>query len=114
METTKMTLQDRINNMESPIARQLMQNLYDELSEAIIVRNEYLPFEYQQHKEWDLDDDGNKFYGATLASIQRKAGMIERKRQSELSDAEAKAERVELYREQMEETGQINYKLKGE
>ena len=109
-----MTLQDRINNMESPVARQLMQNLYDELSEAIIIKNECLPAEYQQHKEWDLDDEGNKFYGATLASIQKKAGMIERERQAKLSDAEAKAERVELYRQQMEEAGQINYKLKGE
>lgn len=109
-----MTLQDRINNMESPIARQLMQNLYDELSEAIVVKNEYLPVEYQQHKEWDLDDEGNKFYGATLASIQKKSGMIEKRRQAKLSDAEAKAERVELYRQQMEEADQINYKQKGE
>ncbi len=100
-----MTLQDRINNMESPIARQLIQNLYDELSEAIIVKNEYLPAEYQQHKEWQPGDDGEKIYGATLASIQRKTAELEKER----PESEIRAERVEIYRQQMEEQGEITY-----
>jgi hypothetical protein len=103
------TLQDKINALETP-AKMYLQNLYDALADAIVIRNDALPDEYQQTNQFENGGvvGCGKFYGRTIAEIEK---IAERKRkanapsQSQI-DKEQRALRVELYREQYENEGQ--------
>ena len=104
-----MTLQDKINALETP-AKMYLQNLYDAFADALIISNDILPKEYQQHKEFEngsVAEEG-KFYGNSIANIN---AIVEKKQrakepsQVEL-DREQRALRVELYREQYENEGE--------
>ena len=77
--------------------------------EAIVVPNHLLPEEYQNHKEWDLGDNGEKIYGPTLAQIENHYNKKYAKSDERRRHAEERARRVENYRAQVETTGEFEY-----
>jgi len=100
-----LTTQERIDQMESPIARELCQNYADALADALAWSNDVLPEEFQQHKEWEPNDEGGKFYGSSLSDIQRKLDA-KKPKQPELSPTEKdraeRAWRIEKYIDQLD------------
>lgn len=103
-----MTVQDQINQLTTP-ARELLQNLHDEIMEAIVVPNEYLPENYQNHKEWDLDDNGNQVYGATLAQIEKQYNATRKASIERLEHAEERSRRVERMAAEFANNGKFEY-----
>ena len=77
--------------------------------EAIVVPNHLLPEEYQNHKEWDLGDNGEKIYGPTLAQIENHYNKKYAESDERRRHAEERARRVENYRAQVEATGEFEY-----
>ena len=103
------TTQERIDALTSPIARQLFQNLKDELEQAFVIPNELLPEEYRQYKEFDFNENGDRVYGQTIANINKKRAEVEQERSRVQRDRMTREDRVEYYRQQVEETGQFEY-----
>ena len=108
-KVVKMTVQDRINQLTTPMSRKLLQNFHDAIMEAITVPNGYLPEDYQNHKEYDPDDNGNQVYGATLAQIEKKYNATRKASIERLEHAKERSRRVERMAAEFANNGKFEY-----
>ena len=107
-----MTIQEQIDQVESPVARELLQGLHDAFAEAIVIPNHLLPEEYRQIKEFDVGSVGSpdgKVYGRTAAQVLKLHEAMYGEKEREQKHADEKARRVEKYASQMEENGHFEY-----
>ena len=89
-----MTLQDQIQAVESDVARELLQGLYDEVCGVIHVSGEWLPKAYRDQRRKDK--------GSSLARVERKYQKNVAKKVERQTHRDEIKRRVELYAAQWE------------
>ena len=89
-----MTIRDQIAGLTSPVARELLTGLADEIEQMIMVPDSWLPEKFQ----------GSKAGGRTLSQLREMTSH-----DGEFDHDAERARRVELYRKQFEESEIIEY-----
>lgn len=95
----RISTREKIENLSSPIAKQLLSDLADSLESAICVNNENLPEIYRDNRTdcRSLEDIIRIFEKRRLKGAERHQHKLERER------------RVALYAEQFEKFGEFTY-----
>ena len=103
---------DRFLNSEFPFIREHSRGMMQDMARAIVIPNEYLPPHLQTHDEWIPDDrpgmgynpsegkDG-KLYGTDLETIAKRLTVHEKQHSEHQKRKLTRAERVEIYRDQV-------------
>lgn len=94
-----MTIRQQIAALTSPVARELLGGLADEIEQMIVVPDSWLPEEFH----------GSKAGGRTLSQLREMDAKFTKDRTEKENHKKEKARRVELYRQQIEESGVIEY-----
>ena len=89
------SIQERINAVQSPVAKELLQGLHDELSSLIVIPNKLLPVELQNKKTG----------GRTCREASR---MFDKIHSAEI-ESDDREFRIQKYMNDMETTGKIEY-----
>ena len=94
-----MTIRDRIAGLTSPVARELLAGFADEVEQMIMIPDSGLPEKFQ----------GSKAGGRTLSQLRKMDAKFTKDRMENESHKKEKDRRVKLYRQQIEESGVIEY-----
>ncbi len=94
-----MTIRDQIAGLTSPVARELLTGLADEIEQMIMVPDSWLPEKFQ----------GSKAGGRTLSQLREMDAKFTKDRMENENHKKEKARRVKLYSQQIEESGTIEY-----
>jgi hypothetical protein len=97
-----MNLQDQINAVQSPVARELLQGLHDALCDAIMIPNELLPEEFHNNKNWEQGNRKLKVYGPTVAQINKAYDRKYAARDARREEKAEKEKRIAAYAAQWE------------
>ena len=98
------TMRQRISKLESPIAKELLTGLLDELEQAIVIPDEWLPDSKKRGRPHTTTN--GQVNGRTIAELEK---MYSRNSENQFNHAAEKERRIELYRKQVEENGKIEF-----
>lgn len=106
-----MSFLDQFKNSEFASVRHHATMAEQEFKAAILVSNDILPPELQTHSTWEPSDneDGGKFYGTDLLTIERRLAKIEKEESEHVKAKRTKGERLESYAQQWDENERIEY-----
>jgi len=106
-----MSFLDQFKNSEFASVRHHATMAEQEFKAAIIVSNDILPPELQTHNCWEPSDgeDGGKFFGTDLLTIERRLATIEKQESDHVVTKRTKGERLESYAQQWDENERIEY-----
>lgn len=98
------TIREKIEKLESPIAKSLLMGLLEELEQAIVIPDEWLPDSKKRGRPYTTTN--GQVNGRTIAELEK---MYSRNSENQFDHAAEKEQRIELYRKQVEENGKIEF-----